>query len=282
MLVLGIGCATAPGPSFPHEEAVRKATAEASASAPEISLVEVRVDSVTAELTTLGESNRRRGLQRSNTDEAGRDQSTPVWWVDVVGYFQFRGMAAPGTNAGDLYETSERIFIYDARTGDAIGAQIPDSRPVAPTPGPATPANTLPPCATSVPTLSPDASRPLVCSGTGPTAKLYDPYRQPSPVAGVLPSTTRQSYALTPGPQTRGAMILVAGRSVQLPPDAYVSSYEPYVECTPGQPCPDPPIYELRRGAASLRIEARSGAVIDETIVPGDAGAFDFLREALK
>ena len=77
-------------------------------------------------------------------------------------------------------------------------------------------------------------------------------------------------------------MILVAGRNVQLPQDAYVSSYEPYAECTAGQPCPDPPIYELRRGAASLRIEAKSGAVIEETIVPGDAGVFDFVHDALK
>jgi hypothetical protein len=54
------------------------------------------------------------------------------------------------------------------------------------------------------------------------------------------------------------------------------------VQCTAGRPCPDPPIYELRRGAASLRIQARSGSVIKEDIVPGDTGAFDFLREALR
>jgi hypothetical protein len=67
-----------------------------------------------------------------------------------------------------------------------------------------------------------------------------------------------------------------------LPPDAYVRAYEAYVQCTVGQPCPDPPIYELRRGAASVRIEAQSGAVIEEDIVSGDTGAFDFLREALR
>ena len=144
---------------------------------------------VAAELTTLGESNRRRGLESSNGNEAGRDQNTPVWWVNVTGYFEFQRIASPAASAGDMYEATERIFIYDARTGEAIGGQIPHSRPVAATPGPATPANTLPPCATPVPTLSPDASRPMVCSGAGPTAKLYDPYRQPRPVAGVLPST---------------------------------------------------------------------------------------------
>jgi len=71
-------------------------------------------------------------------------------------------------------------------------------------------------------------------------------------------------------------------RTIQLPPDACVTSYEPYVQCTAGQSCPDPPIYELRRGAASLRLEAQSGAIIEEDIVPGDTDAFDFLRAALR
>ena len=121
-----------------------------------------------------------------------------------------------------------------------------------------------------------------MCRGAEPSAKLYDPFRQASPPPSGAAVPTRQSYALTPGPQIRGAIIHVAGRPIQLPPDAYVSAYEPYVQCTAGQPCPDPPIYELHRGAASLRIEAQSGAVIEEDIVPGDTGAFDFLREALR
>src|SRR6266568_2485015 len=36
---------------------------------------------------------------------------------------------------------------------------------------------------------------------------------------------------------------------------------------------------KLRRGAASLRIEARSGTVSEQDIVRGDTGAFDFLRK---
>jgi hypothetical protein len=197
--------------------------------------------------------------------------------VSVQGYFQFQGM-----NAGSPYEAEEHIFIYDARSGEAIGSQIPHSRPVTATPGPAPPADTLPPCPPPVPTLPPDASRPTVCRGAGPSAKMYDPYRQASPPPSGAVVPTRQSYALTPGPQTRGAIVHVAGRPIQLPPDAYVSAYEPYVQCTAGQPRPDPPIYEFRRGAASLRIEAQSGAVVEEDIVPGDPGAFDFLREALQ
>ncbi len=281
MLILCLSCgpSSVPAPSFSREEAIRKATAKASGPTLEISSVVVRIDRVTAELTTLAESDQRRRIQSPHGYGPGRDQNTPVWWVSVQGYFQFQGMPAPRVTAGNLYEAEERIFVYDARTGEGIGAQIPHSRPTAATPGPAVPADTLPPCPPSVPTLPPEASRPTVCR-TEPSAKLYDPYRQASPLPGGGPVPTRQSYALTPGPQTCGALIQVAGRTVQLPPNACVTAYEAYVQCTAGQPCPDPPIYELRRGAASLRIEARSGTIIEQTIVPGDTSAFDFVREA--
>jgi hypothetical protein len=71
--------------------------------------------------------------------------------------------------------------------------------------------------------------------------------------------------------------ILIGGRTVQLPPDAYVSAYEPFVQCVAGQGCPDPPIYELRRGASSVRLEAQSGTVLGEHVAPGETAAFDFL-----
>jgi hypothetical protein len=283
IVTLSLSCAPspAPGPAFPRDEAIRKATADASSPAPESSPVVIRIDSVTAELITLGESDQRRRIQSPNGYVPGRDQNTPVWWVSVQCYFQFQGMPAPGITAGNFYEADELIFIYDARTGETIGSQIRHSRPVTASPGPSVSADTLAPCPPPVPTLPPDASRPTVCRGAGPSAKMYDPYRQASPPPSGAVVPTRQSYALTPGPQTRGAIIHVAGRPIQLPPDAYVSAYEPYVQCTAGQPCPDPPIYELHRGAASLRIEAQSGAVIEEDIVPGDTDAFDFLRAAL-
>jgi len=282
IVCLGCGPSPAPGPSFPREEAIPKATVQASAPAPEISPLVVRIDRVTAELTTLGESDQRRGLQSPNGYGAGRDQNTPVWWVSVAGYFQFQGMPAPGINAGNLYEADERIFLYDARTGETIGRRIPHSRPVTATPVPATPTDSLPRCPPPVPTVRLDASRPTHCRAS-PSAKLYDPLRQASPLPGGATVPTRQSYALTPGPQTRGATIRVATRTIQLLPDTYVSAYEPYVQCTVGQSCPDPSIYELRRGAASVRIEAQSGVVVEEdVVVPGETGAFSFLREALR
>ena len=285
MLILCLNCgpSSPPAPpSFPRDEAIRKATAEASSPAPEISPVVVRIDGVTAELITLGESDQRRRIQSPNGYVRGQDQNTPLWWVSVQGYFQFQGMPAPGITGGNLYEADERIFIYDARTGEAIGSQIRHSRSVTAAPGPAVSADMLPPCPPPVPTLPPNGTAPIACRGAGPSAKLYDPDRQASPPPSGVPVLTRQSYALTPGPQTCGATIHIAGRTIQLPPDACVTSYEPYVQCTAGQSCPDPPIYELRRGAASLRLEAQSGAIIEEDIVPGDTDAFDFLRAALR
>jgi hypothetical protein len=257
MLLVGLGCSLLPTPAplFSRDDAVRKATGDASASAPELLPVEVRIDSVTAELTTFGETVRRRAIQSPNGYGPGRDQDTPVWWVSVKGYFRFQSIAIPGRDQGttSLFEANERNFIYDARTGDALGSPIPQSRPASATPGP-----------------------------TAPSAKLYDPYRQASPVAGTAAAPTRQSYALTPGAQTLGATIRIAGMTIVLPPDTYVSAYEPYEKCVVGQPCPDPPIYELRRGASSLRIEAQSGAVLEERTAPGETAAFEFLHGALR
>jgi hypothetical protein len=111
-----------------------------------------------------------------------------------------------------------------------------------------------------MPTLSPDPSRATECRAQ-PSAKLYDPYREASPAVATSPAPTPPSYALTPGPEIRGATISVAGKTVHLPADAYISDYEQYIQCVVGQACPDPPIYELRRGASSVRIAAQSGTI---------------------
>src|SRR5260370_20029248 len=128
-LCFNCGPSPAPSPSLSRDEAIRRATAEASGPVPENSPVVVRIDGVTAELSTLGESDQRRRIQSPNGYGPGRDQNSPVWWVTVRGYFRFQGMPAPGLTAGNLYETDERDFIYDARTGELIGSQIPHSRP---------------------------------------------------------------------------------------------------------------------------------------------------------
>jgi hypothetical protein len=68
---------------------------------------------------------------------------------------------------------------------------------------------------------------------------------------------------------------------VKLPPDAYIAAHIIEIfDC--GNPCPETPIYEIRRGASFLAISERSGRIITERIAPGESGAFDFLKEALK
>jgi hypothetical protein len=84
------------------------------------------------------------------------------------------------------------------------------------------------------------------------------------------------------GPATRGAVIHVAGREVQLPPDAFIERSVAAVLCGGGLPCPETPFYILRRGNSTVSVSLRSGARFDEQIAPGEEGAFDFLREATR
>lgn len=84
---------------------------------------------------------------------------------------------------------------------------------------------------------------------------------------------------------TRGKPITIAGRTVQLPPDAYVAGVASHVSCMyPSDPvkCPKPPHYEIVRGNSSMWIATTSGQIISENLAPGDARAFDFIREALR
>jgi hypothetical protein len=74
----------------------------------------------------------------------------------------------------------------------------------------------------------------------------------------------------------------LAGRAVRLPPDAYVEHFTVSVHCVVGRPCPQTPIYELRRGNSTIAVSAPTGAVVEERPAPGEERAFDFLREALR
>ena len=91
----------------------------------------------------------------------------------------------------------------------------------------------------------------------------------------------RERYETASGEATKGARIRIADKPVQLPSDAYVGAYIPQVECVRGRICPDPPLYEIRRGSSSITVEARSGAILDERTAPGQEGAFEFLKPAL-
>jgi hypothetical protein len=110
-----VGCG---GAGFSRVLAVERARREAAESAPELGVLEARIDRVSAERITLAEAGRR---DRSGCAE-GHDCEAPVWWVRVQGYFRYEGMPTPELEP--VYEASERYFIYDARTGEAVGGGV--------------------------------------------------------------------------------------------------------------------------------------------------------------
>ncbi len=116
-------------PAFSRDAAMQRARESAVQSAPEAGMLEARVDSVTVELITLGEADRRTGVQRGTGGYSpGQSADTPVWWVAAQGYFRFEGMPVPDGPA-PIYEAGARIFIYDARTGEELGGSMPDTQP---------------------------------------------------------------------------------------------------------------------------------------------------------
>lgn len=80
------------------------------------------------------------------------------------------------------------------------------------------------------------------------------------------------------GPETRGIVIHVAGKPIQLPPDAWIEREITFIQCALGEPCPQAPLYELRRGSSRIVISVPSGDWGHERIAPGEEGAFDFIK----
>lgn len=83
------------------------------------------------------------------------------------------------------------------------------------------------------------------------------------------------------GPETKGSTIYVGNKKVQLPADAYIEHYISFGSCIPCYPCPQFPLYIIRRGDSRSEISLRSRSIIAESIAPGEEGTFDFLRKSL-
>lgn len=81
------------------------------------------------------------------------------------------------------------------------------------------------------------------------------------------------------GPETAGSVVTLGGRSVQLPPDAYVTGEVTHNNCLPG-PCPETPALIIRRGNSTIYVGIRSGLVDDSAsqVIPGEAHLFEFLK----
>jgi hypothetical protein len=90
-----------------------------------------------------------------------------------------------------------------------------------------------------------------------------------------------QGEIITLGPERSGTLEYLAGKVIQLPPDAYVSGHIDFISCIPTVFCPETPIITIRRGKSVIAVSAHSGVIVHEQIEPGEEGAFDFLKEAL-
>jgi hypothetical protein len=83
------------------------------------------------------------------------------------------------------------------------------------------------------------------------------------------------------GPETKGSTIYVDKAVIKLPSDAYVEHFIVHGECMVNSLCPQFPLYIIRRGNSTSEISLGSGSIIAETIAPGEAGAFNFLKDKL-
>lgn len=165
-----MGCASAP--AFFREQAIARATDAARQSAPEVGILEARIDNITAELTTLRDADARLGGGRGPGGYApGQTPDSPVWWVSVRGFFRYQGIAAP-PGSPPICEADERDFIYDARTGEEVGGSMPNTR--------------CAPGVTPMPSTTPSPTPLSLAPAVAPADNGYPPWVG-TPVAGSHP-----------------------------------------------------------------------------------------------
>jgi hypothetical protein len=113
--------------SFSCEEALHRAAEASRQSEPEMGIQQARMDSLRAELMTYAEADRRLSSKHGYRSMPGQDPNELVWWVQVIGSFQFDGMAAAGSSEYPIYEAKERDYLYSAQTGREIEDIVPDT-----------------------------------------------------------------------------------------------------------------------------------------------------------
>lgn len=86
----------------------------------------------------------------------------------------------------------------------------------------------------------------------------------------------------TSGPKTKGMTITIGNKKVKLPGDAYIKHYVVDVIPSRGKPRPETPAFVIARGNSTIWVGAHSGRMEHENIAPGEEGAFNFLKEALR
>lgn len=108
-----------------------------------------------------------------------------------------------------------------------------------------------------------------------PTPTPHDPatFEEVKALTEAMARETRQVKCV-------GGPVKLAGRLIQLPDDAYEASWS-WGDCFPDRPCPKNPVITIARGASKVEVGG-DGKVWSAVLAPGEAGAFDFLQEALK
>ncbi len=94
----------------------------------------------------------------------------------------------------------------------------------------------------------------------------------------------KKTWTTISGPETAGALIVIAGREVQLPADAYIEEFALKIEFRSDVPRPagaDAPAIAIRRGNSQILVNLATGFTWNESIAPGETGAFGFLFAAL-
>jgi hypothetical protein len=96
----------------------------------------------------------------------------------------------------------------------------------------------------------------------------------------------KKTWTAVGGPTTAGALIVIAGREVQLPADAYIDGgIVTHADYGVGGPQPPPgagaPFIAIRRGNSQILVNIVTGVTWNESIAPGETGAFGFLFAAL-
>lgn len=117
--------------------------------------------------------------------------------------------------------------------------------------------------------------------------QLYTTFAiSPLPTDIVMPTPTGEIRVFTgetTGPATKGALIVIAGKEIQLPPGAYIAHDLIDVACViGGDPCLEVPLYGLVRGNSTIFVSIPSGIIYEEKIGEGDEEPFAFLKEALR
>lgn len=102
--------------SITRDAAIAKARLAAQQSAPELEMLDARIDSVQAELFPMAAL-----AWRELGQDEGAAVDGAVWLVRVRGYFRYEGMAMPGGRPA-IEETDERDFLISARSGDILGS----------------------------------------------------------------------------------------------------------------------------------------------------------------